>query len=90
MQLSLRHQTWEHLRSLGRGYRKWSNSMPEPDDVGTGASGDKCHYEMHFRLCSSPVPAETGPPIGSSVAGAMTSAEADSSQEEGEHHMEME
>ena len=42
-------------------------------------------YIMHFLLCSSPVPAESGPPIGSSVAGAMTSAEADSSQEEGEH-----
>lgn len=44
---------------------------------------------MHFLLPSSPVPAETGPPIGSSVAGAMTSAEADSSQEEGEHQMEL-
>ena len=42
-------------------------------------------YIIHFLLCSSPVPAESGPPIGSSVAGAMTSAEADSSQEEGEH-----
>ena len=44
---------------------------------------------MHFLLPSSPVPAETGPPIGSSVAGAMTSAEADSSQEEGKHQMEL-